>query len=314
MRIVFNTDSPSAASSAFYIEGLRQCSKIVFEDRDYRQFDIALIMTYEAQWVSHIKAQNPSIKVGILDPRGESIRAHVDKADFLVCDSLEMEDFWLSSGKPIFRYAEYPNISPLSPNHQDKEKIVIGYHGNLLHLNHSKSTALAALEALGPKYDIELHVMYNVSTLGEWSEGRPENLPVRVIDWSMDNYHKFLALSDIGIVPNNLPPPSHDGLEEEFVTRFKMPSNPGRIIVFGLLGIPVVADFYPSAFDCIKHGYSGFLAHNAGGWEFALERLILDPSLRQKCALHLQDTVKSRYNFKTQNLNLLQSLHTVFSS
>ena len=54
--------------------------------------------------------------------------------------------------------------------------------------------------------------------------------------------------------------------DDDYIIRFKMPSNPGRMIVFWKLGIPVVADFLPSHFQFIKEGVNGLLASSSAGW------------------------------------------------
>jgi glycosyltransferase involved in cell wall biosynthesis len=141
----------------------------------------------------------------------------------------------------------------------------------------------------------------------------------------MENYQVELSQVDIAINPCFIPVPraslssrqsffsrhpkiSYNENPDDYVLRFKMPSNPGRIVIWGLLGIPVVSDFIPSAMQSIADGQSGFLACNTGGWYSALEQLILDDSLRQRCGDQLQQNMVEQFSFTNQNVAFLDFL------
>ena len=83
-----------------------------------------------------------------------------------------------------------------------------------------------------------------------------------------------------------------------------MTSNPGRFAVFGLLGTPVVADFYPSALQYLQNG-RGLVAHSEAGWYHSLETLITSPDLRKEMGTNLENLVKSEFDFAVQNKNFL---------
>jgi len=179
------------------------------------------------------------------------------------------------------------------------------------------TTITPVLTKLGKKYNIELLVMHNGSVPTGKEMWYPQNCKVRHVPWSMDNYLDELAKSDIGIVPNNM---IHDTSfnkltkknnfnfsEDDYSLRFKMPSNPGRFIIFGKLNVPTVADFYPSALQYMK-GDEGFVAHNPSGWEYSLEKLIKSSSLRQQMGDCLQQLVINEFDFGLQNKKLLTFL------
>jgi glycosyltransferase involved in cell wall biosynthesis len=141
---------------------------------------------------------------------------------------------------------------------------------------------------------------------------------VRHIPWSMENYTKELSKSDIGIVPNNLIPNKKIPQKfmennkfnysiDDFCLRFKMPSNPGRFIVFGKLNIPVVADFYPSSIQILGQE-NGYVAHSTHAWYYYLEKLILSHELRQQMGNRLQNLVLEKFDFKVQNQKMISFL------
>ena len=98
--------------------------------------------------------------------------------------------------------------------------------------------------------------------------------------------------------------------DDDYLIRFKMPSNPGRIVVFGKLGIPVIADFYPSALQYLK-GDIGYVAHSAAGWEYCLEQLITSSKKRQTMGNSLQQLVRNKFDFEVQNKKFLSFLGSV---
>jgi len=318
MKIVFNTSQPYAACSSFYIGAFKKLKQIDFFKTNFESYDVALFMTYDYRVIQPVREKYPNLKIGIIDPRSKAVAESTEHCDFIIIDSIEMEDYWRSSNKPIFKYVEYPNIPYYDKKHQDKEIITIGYHGNLIHLDCMSQNVTPALESLGQNYNLELLVMYNGSSPTGKENWYPKNVKVRHVPWSMENYISQLALSDIGIVPNNL---THSNEaknliktknnfnynDDDYLVRFKMPSNPGRFVVFGKLGIPVVADFYPSALQYLK-GDIGFVAHSPAGWQHCLEQLIVSSNKRQTMGNSLQQLVRNKFDFEIQNRKFLSFL------
>lgn len=331
IKIVFNTRNNEAACSIFYRDAFALLNNMAFSDWDnYDQYDIALFMTYEQDLIDLVAAKRkyPNLKIGLIDPRGSHVVRFLKYIDFLIVDSLEMKDFFAGYQLPIFQYYEYPNIENRAKKHTEKEKIIIGYHGNIVHLAGMYPHVTRALELLGEEYKIELWAMYNMENLGKCTFGLPNNIPIKHIQWSEENYYDYLSEADIGIVPNLMPIKNinrikkkaqvcrsffNDSLDDYFI-RFKMPSNPGRFIVFGKLGIPVVADFCPSALQFIQDEHNGMLACSAGGWYVALRKLIVSANLRQKVCDAMRRTIDTHFDFGKQNEAFLVFLEEIVTN
>ena len=319
-KIAFITASPHAAASEMYWDALKNISGISFLSGlvGLEDFDVALVMTYDHHLVKDIKIAYPHIKVGIVDPRNYNVIESAKLCDFLVLDSIEMEDYWRRVDVPIFRYSEYPSFPEVKKIHEKKEKITIGYHGNKIHLACMYKTVTPALTKLGEKYNIELMVMYNGRPPSNDEIWHPKNVKVTHVQWGKDKYLSELSKCDIGISPNSMPfkenpPYAHElrnGVNyspDDYILRFKMPTNPGRILVFGKLGIPTIADFYPSAFEVLSDG-KGFTCRTRDAWRFNLEKLIQDHELRQTTADRLQEYIREKFDFNVQNEKLLKFL------
>ena len=323
MKVGFFTTQINAAASDFYWNGMKLAEEVTFYDPniDLRQYDIMLVMTYDHQVVKQIKDLSPKTKVGLIDPRNFKVLDSAKECDFLIVDSIEMEDYWAKLKKPIHRYVEYPSFNSISKSHQNNSVTRIGYHGNQIHLKSMSKAVTPALENLGNTHKLELVVVYNGPPPTGKEEWYPKNVKVTHVPWSPDVYKKTLSQCDIGISPNRMPfeeeePFSHDRPNEynyspdDYILRFKMPTNPGRIIVFGKLGIPVVADFYPSAFQTLNND-RGFVCHSSSAWEKSLKSLIENTDLRRIMSKKLQDYVESKFNFEHQNVGLIQFLRTI---
>jgi len=321
VKIVFNTTQPHAPCSMFYSSALKGIPQITFHDLNIHNYDVALFMTYDHHIIQQVKQRFPNTKIGLIDPRNHKVYQSTKYCDFLIIDSIEMEDYWRISKKPLFTYVEYPNIPYLQKQHTEKDKITIGYHGNQIHLECMAETVTPALSELGKEYNLELLVMHN----GKKPTGReswyPDNVFVRHVPWSMENYSKELFKSDIGIVPNNLIHNTNSKIEnktnnnfnysdDDYSLRFKMPSNPGRFVIFGKLNIPVVADFYPSAIKYLQ-GSNGAVACNTAGWYYQLKELINSSSMRQLRGDALQGLIREKFDFEIQNEKFINFLEKI---
>ena len=322
MKIGFFTQHINSAASDFYWNGLKYLPEVSFYNpqEDLRNYDVMLVMTYDHHVVPEIKKLSPKTKVGLIDPRNYKVTESAKKADFLIVDSIEMQDYWSKLEKPIHRYVEYPNFPSISKTHKEKKKIRMGYHGNQIHLRSMSNAITPAISELGKKYDLELMVMYSGTAPRKEETWWPDNVSVIHVPWGHENYSKHLSTCDIGLSPNRLPiteavelankENKYNLCSDDYVLRFKMPTNPGRIIVFGKLGIPVVADFYPSAFETLHEG-RGFVCHSKSAWKNALESLILSHELRQTMSDSLQNYIQDKFNFEHQNACFLYFLRNM---
>ena len=261
---------------------------------NYSGYDLILFMSPDPE-VRTAKSQSRA-KVGLMDPKLTKEREpEVRAADFLLVSSIEQRDFFLKYNKNIFIYYMFPEIEAVSKNHKNKPKIIIGYHGNKKHLEEMEEVSIA-LDELSFKYNLELLAIYNIKNNGKWTRNRPTRCKVTDVQWSPDSYHRELFKADIGIIPAKVPIKHFTGFNVrkryDYVMRFKYSNNPGRVYPFSQLGIPVIADFTPSYCQIIADGRSGLLAYSKEGWYWAIEKLILDHTLRQK----LSDNMKEYIN------------------
>jgi|TARA_Y100000310_G_scaffold338181_2_gene427125 hypothetical protein len=325
IKIVFNSKYPEAVATHNYGKALGRIDGVSNFDWDnYDKYDVALFMPYEEDLhdLSAAKRQNPHLLVGLIDPRGSKIEEFLQYIDFFIIDSLEMKDFFARYRLPMFTYYEYPDVPTLKRAHREKDTIIIGYHGNKVHLASMYPHLTKALELLGREYSIEFWAVYNIERLGRWEMGVPEGISVRHIQWHENVYEEELAKVDIGVVPGLMPIKDLQEIkrkcafrgnyfletDDDYLLRFKVPSNPGRIIIFAKLGVPVVADFFLSALQRIRDGENGFLAYSCSGWYTALKELIQDPQLRNTFSCNMLSAVEKQASFDNQNADFVQFL------
>lgn len=316
VKFVLNSKFSESAAGMVCIKGLynrliENGFDAMLNDWDnYDRYDVVIFMAYDPQ-IDRARMQNPDIKIGLADPKPGS-KSDVKKADFIMVSSLEQRELFLKHNANCFIYYMIPDFDSFDYVHRPKERIVIGYHGNKVHLNSFYKQVTPALNLLGTQYDIELHAIYNVEKLGKWTLGRPDEKKCRVVDlqWYENCYQDYFKNIDIGIVPN-LYPMEHEGLikkffstspyffletEDDHLIKYKFSSNAGRTFVFGAFGIPVVTEAVPSAGDVIQDGYSGSLVLYAHGWYYALEKLIRSVELRKTYGSNLKIRIEDYFS------------------
>ncbi|MFN8255583.1 MAG: hypothetical protein U0W24_07835 [Bacteroidales bacterium] len=331
MKITINTNYNSAATKVCVTDLIPKLIQTGHEVRhnhwnDYKNCDLVLFMAKDAE-IEQVRRQNPKAVVGIMDPKLDRNKNHQsESADFLLVSSVEQRDALLSINPNIVIYYMFPETPVIKKIHQPVDKILIGYHGNKLHLHAFYPVISKALDLLSEKYNIELTAIYNINELGKWKKGLPAKIKVNHLQWIENEYINDLSKCDIGIV-NNLKPIRNNLINlrihpfwseifgrgygydyTDLKTRYKYNTNPGRIYVFSQLGIPVVSDFVPSAVQFIRHGYSGLLAHTAQGWYNALESLILDYRLRNEYSQNLKKYIDENYSISLNFNNLNEYL------
>lgn len=314
MKLVINTNYKFSAGTSV-LNGLeRRLREANFDVsindwENYDKYDVSIFMAPDSK-VREAKKINPNILCGIFDPKVSlpwQIK-EIESADFLIVSSIEQKESLLKYNKNIFIYYMFPDIKEVKKEHIEKDKIIIGYHGNKQHLSAMKDVSWA-LDKLAKKYDIEFRAIYNIKKLGKWNKNVPKVCPVKHVQWSEETLSSDLINCDIGVVPSVLPasrffsrPLSSFFFNKEgyhnndYVERFKFSNNPGRIYVFSQLGIPVVTDFTPSACQIIKDGESGFLVGTKEGWYEALKKLINNVKIRNDFSKNLKDNISRSYS------------------
>lgn len=325
MKFVINTNYKAAGT--LVLEGLtKRLLTVSRNDWDnYDNFDVAIFMAPDSE-VRKAKKNNPKILAGIFDPKVSKHRQREEAraADFLVVSSIEQRDFFLKFNKNIFIYYMFPDVPAFEKVHTNNGRIIIGYHGNKQHLDGMKDASWA-LDEIAKTHEVELRAMYNVKKLGTWSQNHPRVCPVTHIQWEEGKFLEDLKVCDIGIAPSALPAPKfwarplrsffrnlESYVKNDYVLRFKMSNNPGRLYVFAQLSIPVVSDFTPSACQMIQDGKFGALVGTREGWKAALETLIKDAEKRNNYARNLRAHISENYSVE-QNfeafMNFVRHLH-----
>jgi len=334
MNVLFNTNLNTACSHIFFDlrkKFLSSGHSVGQNDwSHYEKYDLIFFLGRDAR-VGEVKKKNPKALVGIMCPWLEK---ESRMADFLLLDSIEMRETFLSWNKNFFIYFMFHPTPEIPKKHSAKERIIIGYHGNKVHLTCMRDT-VCALDRLSEKYNIELWAIYNQKKLGKWRKNVPKRCLVRHIQWTEDVYQKELSKCDIGIAPAKVPINGAFGditsrfitsflfkynwaayYKSDYLIRFKHPTNPSRLYPFSRLRIPVVAEFVPSYAEMIRDDHSGFLVCGEEGWYHALEKLILDAELRNTMSRNLKMVIDENYSpdqtFKKfmNYINSLQKKHS----
>lgn len=333
MRFIINTTY--VAAGTVVLEGIAQ--RLVAgghevarnEWENYHRYDVVLFMAPDSK-VVEAKRSNPNLLCGIFDPKVTHHwqKEEVQSADFLVVSSIEQREFFLRYNKQIFIYYMFPDIEAVTKSHTQKEKIIIGYHGNKQHLD-AMADASRALDELAQVHNIELWAIYNIKKLGRWKRNVPKRCPVKHIQWSENALVENLRECDIGIVPSVLPVGSLGRIlarplrslvrffnpegynRKDYLLRFKPSNNPGRIYVCAQLHIPVVADFTPSACEFIKDETSGYLVGTTRGWYRALEQLIESHERRVMISKNLSQNITLNYTIDTTFAHFIHFLHSI---
>ena len=335
MKIVLTTKKIDAPAFIFFRKQLKEISVIHLGKKisidishnpkkvKYVNYDVVLFMSYD-EATYEAKKQNSRILTGIIDPRANH-KNNLDYTDFLVVNGIESRDYFTRFIDNIFVYHLQflvGNQKKLSP--KNNKKFILGYHGNKIHLNSMFPRVTNALNKIAKEFDIELWAMYNVNKLGRCNFDKHKDILFKIkhIQYSEENYDKFLAKSDIGLVPQNIPikkniffnflvgtfDKRYNESNNDFFFRFKETTNLGRHLVFAQYGIPIISDMSPSACSFIEYGANGYLAHHSDSWYKCMRLLIENKKLRLKMGNNLKLKYKSLASPKIQNKNFISFL------
>jgi len=324
MKILAYTNSPKSAAWIFYkkrfLNFKNKNIKFIFIEKSnivfVKNINIILLFGFNLNY-DQIKIMYPNIKIGLLDPRFNK-RYKPCSFDFLVTQGIESSLFFANYNKPIFNYPIFPkmDLSKVTTLKQNK-KIIIGYHGNKVHLNAMKNRITDALLKLNQHFDIELWLMYDKKGLGKYDDNNLPNLKVKHIQYSENNYYKYISHVDIGIIPQLIPVKKNPLLmrflgtffssfnekSEDFLLRFKETTNNGRAFIFAQFKIPIVADITPSSCALIGDDECGFIAYSSESWFHALYLLCNSPTLRNNLGRKLWLRYIKNYSEEILNEN-----------
>lgn len=255
----------------------------------------------KAPVIKDLKQTNPRALIGKVNPsdaNDDELEA-MRLSDFFVVGCIPERDYYLKHNANILIIPQIERIFEQRKQHSHTDPVVIGYHGNLHHLEQFNTALSPALEKLAQEIPIKLVAIYDRASLGDWTVGRPQ-VEVELVQWELDTLEVELLKCDIGIVPGLYPiapfwhktvlkmldmfTRTQDGLSTDYLTRYKNTTNSGRAFVFHQLGIPVVSDFLPTSFHILGSPQNGLMAHSTEGWYYALKSLAESVTLRQTMA------------------------------
>lgn len=280
----------------------------------YTDYDV-VIFGKNIEWTELKKAKdaNPKLLIGRVNPTDldNNGRSSLRICDFLIVGSIIEKDYYLRYNDNVFILPLIERGFTKFKKHTETQRIVLGYHGNLQHLNQFDTNLIEALEEVSKSYNIELCALYNIKELGKWKINRP-NIPVKDIQWELESVEDEILKFDIGLIPSLFPineksrkvivkfldlfTNNKDGNNNDYITRYKTYTNAGRAFVFHQLGIPVVSDFAPTSFTILDRQDCGFLVHSKNAWIYALRSLIESPRLRNIIAANAAKEFNNTYD------------------
>jgi glycosyltransferase involved in cell wall biosynthesis len=164
-------------------------------------------------------------------------------------------------------------------------KLVIGWTGTLTTSKYV-SDLLPVLQELEKHYEFEFRMISN--------EHPGYALKSFVFQpWKKDTEIEDLLRFDIGIMP----------LEDDQWAKGKCGF---KALQYMALGIPPIVSPVGVNTDIVQHAANGFVCNTHQEWYKALERLILEPALRQQLGAAARETVVQRYSVLSQTPTFLQ--------
>lgn len=337
MKIILVTDQPESPSFQFYYKimsslHLYGCNFQKANSNlevNYNLYDIVLFMG-GSNSASYAKAINKKILCGIVDPRSLKSDEFKD-IDFIIANGIESKIFFSIKNLPCIIYPTYPIVS-LSKNNEKKENefLVLGYHGNKLHLEGMMPRITSAIQKIQKNIPVHLIAMYDIAGLGKSQIITTSNLGFKVnhIQFSYDNFVNYISKCDIGLVPQLLTPQNNVGFLKKIFSKsrvdrnnsdvnynlnFKCTTNLGRHFVFCQYKIPIITDITPSVCTFVDHGKSGYICYSSDSWYLALQALATDKDKRKKFGEKIYNKWQQNYTPEELNKNLISELNILKS-
>lgn len=159
------------------------------------------------------------------------------------------------------------------------ETVRIGWIGTPRNIHHINLIS-NVLHQLDAKYDFEM-IIVGLNQKPDWHIKK-----ITCLDWHLKKELEYFACFDIGIMPLQ---------DLEFVKG----KCAFKAVQYMACAIPVVASPIGANNDLITDGVNGFLASSPKDWYDRLEKLLLDPVLRETIGKQGQETVTRRYSLHT---------------
>jgi len=316
MRIVINSLEPRTTGSArIHVHNMgyflkeNGCDVVVNDWNNYTKYDVAIFgKSVDLVAISNAHHRNPLIVVGKINPSDYGKVREKDNTglvDFFIAGSIEERDYYLADQKPIAIFPQIERFNLPLKVHNEKPSIVIGYHGNKMHIEGISTALLSALERINKEFHIEIRLLYDIESLGLVSF--PSRLPCKHIQWSLKYFGNIIQEFDIGIVPSltKMPKlfvksihklPCKSGFKNDYIQRFKNTTNAGRAFVFFQLGIPVVAEMVTSHFHILGNPENGMIALSEEGWYQGIKVLAESAETRNRIGRNAKAEFDRLYN------------------
>ena len=240
--------------------------------------DVIILSKNDASAALPLKKAFPNKLVGTINTAADVPK--ID-CDFVIVGSLE-EKASLSRYSNVFYFPLIERMNQpeeLYKSHEQKEELIVGFHGSFSHISNLGFQNKAILKAI-KEFSEEQKVILKIITNPEASLPPMPDFPrwkTKIIPWNYRTITKNILDCDIGIVPNigylplsDLKNPENNSNKgyyaSDYLLRFKNKSNAGRSFVFHQLGIPVVTDLTPSNFHIMGSGECGHIVYGYEGW------------------------------------------------
>lgn len=331
MKIVFITQKPSSPSFQFYRKAFSKLIKLddikkidfvttKYKDNIFLKYDIVIFMGGSIR-KDYAKMINAKIKIVVIDSRA----GHYDdlsNIDLLICNSLEMQILHQHLETDFFVYPTYPLVPNSTFEKASKDKILLGYHGNKVHLETMYPRISKAIYNLSFDYKIEFLAMYNIEKFKKSKIISENNFGCKIIhlNYSYENYKKISEV-DIGLVPQLIPYldnffsrsflKKYNESSNDYILRFKDTNNIGRHLVFAQYKIPVITDMTPSSCQLIEHGENSYFAYSEKSWKNLIEILIKNKQKRIQMGKNFYLKWKENYSHDLLNNMLLKKLKKI---
>lgn len=298
MRVLFLTKGDITVASArlwfyqmqdYFLSSGIEASINKFE---YKSYDIIFINRLVPELLRKAILHSRAAKIGYLAPTTPKFKWMMKEIDFIFLSSFLLKEDFISYNKPIYRTFDHFNCyTEEIKQHSNKQKLILGYHGNLIHYAHDFFPNLSgALQKLAKKYDFTLKVILK----NPEKAPRIKGVETQFIKWNINTYEKHLKSFDIGLCP------SFKTLSQ-LKKSFTYVRNANRTFLLLKYGIPSVSSPLPESMHFLQHYTNTLFAVKLNGWYDSIEKLMLSTELRNKIGQNGFKMVKE--NFSTQKIS-----------
>lgn len=190
--------------------------------------------------------------------------------------SFEEREFWIEQGFQTFIVTLDERLKRKIFSYPSNEVVDVVYQGNLEHLKEMRTPLLSALRRFQDSHGGTFIAHYDMERLGQWRA--PSGLRVAHRQWELSSLTSNLTGNQVAFAPGlqrhstSKKIKIFSGVKFNTVSQYKRTSNFGRVAFFQQLGIPVIAEGYPSAFAAIPTPEYGEVIFGEASLFLALER------------------------------------------